>query len=154
MRTDYWMTVICGNLKNWFIRKPDGTDVPKVKGTFTIASGVITGDGLSLVDGQYYGIRGSIFNDGIHEFESVPTEPYLKDETFKGEVQPMLVPIDVVEAAKKAADLESKQGDISLLQSENISANSYSYSMKSADEIVKTQVQSLIMPGLSRYQKL
>ena len=50
-----------------------------------------------VVPGQYFLVRGSIFNDGVHK----AGDGDLTAETFTGTVQPMRVPPDFVALAEK-----------------------------------------------------
>ena len=71
------------HLHNWFPAK-DG----KHAGAFVIASGVLSPD-IGLVSGQYYRIRGSVFNDGLHRIDGGEA---LTDEAFTGEVWALAIP--------------------------------------------------------------
>ena len=146
------LTEICGYLRNWFTRRPDGTDVPKVKGEFTISDGII--QGVDLLEGQCYRILGSVLNDGVYEFHA--DEPVLRDETFTGEVWPMLVPIDVVNLDREIETWIEKNGEAvsGVFSSENLSASGYSYSLKGSGEIAGANWQTAFATRLSRYMKL
>ena len=91
------LTEVCQYLKNWFNRKPNGSDYPKWDGEFTIDNGAL--DGVELAEDQYFRIMGSLFNDGVHR----QGEPLI-DETFTGAVWSMGVP-PVVETL--AEDIET-----------------------------------------------
>ena len=82
------------HLHNWFPAK-DG----KHAGAFVIASGVLSPD-IGLVSGQYYRIRGSVFNDGLHRVDGgeAPT-----DEECDGEVWALSIPKAVQELAEEIA---------------------------------------------------
>ena len=82
------------HLHNWFPAK-DG----KHAGAFVIASGVLSPD-VRLVSGQYYRIRGSVFNDGLHRVDGVEA---LTDEEFTGEVWALAIPKAVQELAEEIA---------------------------------------------------
>lgn len=75
---------ICYECHNYF-------EIGKNSGEFVIENGNLSVD--FLLEGQYFRIIGSIFNDGIYQYP----ETTLTDETFKGEVWPMAVPKTVVE---------------------------------------------------------
>jgi len=60
------------------------------RGTFKISDRQLLCDFLQ--DGQYFRIRGSIFNDGVYQF---PVSD-LADETFTGEIWAMAVPSAVI----------------------------------------------------------
>lgn len=55
-----------------------------VEGTFQIEGGTLILE--SLKEGQYYRIRGSVFNDGVHMDDT------LRDETFTGSVSLLGLP--------------------------------------------------------------
>lgn len=83
------------HLHNWFPAKNG-----KHAGAFAIASGAISPD-IGLVPGQYYRIRGSTFNDGLHH--SGDADDILTDEAFEGEVWALAVPRAVQELAGEVA---------------------------------------------------
>ena len=109
------LTEICQYLHNWFNRKPDGNDYPKEYGVFTIEDGEINTD--ILVNGQYFRVIGSLFNDGVHKYGTDPKtdKPYdtLQDETFNGAVWSMGVPAEVVILADEIAAWQAKYGAVS-----------------------------------------
>lgn len=85
------LTELCQELRNWFVRE-------KHFGTFEIEGGTITAP--FLVNGQYYRIVGSTFNDGVHQYG---TEP-LVDETFDGAVWALAIPTAVIELANEIGE--------------------------------------------------
>lgn len=82
------------HLHNWFPAK-DG----KHAGAFVIASGALSPD-VGLVSGQYYRIRGSVFNDGLHRIDGGEA---LTDEAFTGEVWALAIPKAVQDLAEEIA---------------------------------------------------
>ena len=58
------LEAVLTHLRNWFPVRCDA-------GTFTIASGIPDVDFLK--PGQYYRIRGSVFSDGLHVYQSGET---------------------------------------------------------------------------------
>ena len=81
------LEAILDYLHNWFPVKGAAKS-----GTFEIASGVLAFDGL--LQGQYYRVQGSVFNDGLHK-----AGERLTDEVFSGTVTPLAVPAAVQELA-------------------------------------------------------
>ena len=81
-----FMTELCQELHNWFIRE-------RHRARYVISGGTI--EIPFLQEGQYYRILGSVFNDGVHIYRSYE----LIDETFDGEVWAMAVPAAVIKLA-------------------------------------------------------
>lgn len=100
------LTEICQYLRNWFNRKPNGDDYPKFSGEFVIEDNELKFDGL--VNGQYYRIMGSLFNDGVHKYG----ENDLTDETFTGVIWSMGVPKEVVQLAEEISEWQTKYGGV------------------------------------------
>lgn len=100
------LTEICQYLKNWFNRKPDGSDYPKFTGTFEIADGELVTD--KLVIGQYYRVMGSLFNDGVHRYG----EGGLVDESFEGEIWSMGVPVEILKLADDVTKWQAEYGSV------------------------------------------
>ena len=80
------LTEVCQYLKNWFDKGQ-----AKCIGTIKVVGGSITcnGDEVSLLDGQYFRIIGSVLNDGVHQYPA----SNLSDEEFSGAVWSMAVPL-------------------------------------------------------------
>lgn len=126
------LTEICQYLKNWFNRKPDGTDYPKADGMFTIEDGVLHTD--ILAEGQYFRVLGSLFNDGVHKFGDAD----LTDETFEGEIWSMGIPPDMIKLAEDISTWMEKYGSVesvamSPYQSESFDGYSYTKQQGNAD---------------------
>lgn len=122
---------ICKYLRNWF-------EAEKLFGTFAISNGVITyadGKALPLLNGQYFRIIGSVFNDGVFQYPPLTNpEPSLKDETFEGAVWAMAVPQDILDLADEIAEWVSKYGGADSTVNSPYSSESfdgYSYSKAS-----------------------
>lgn len=96
------LTELCQELHNWFV-------LEKHTGTFEITGGEITAS--FLVEGQYYRIMGSIFNDGVHQFGH-EAEGELKDETFDGSVWALGIPKAVINLATEIAEWQTKYGTV------------------------------------------
>lgn len=92
------LETVLNHLHNWFPVAGAAR-----AGTFIIVSGTLTLH--NVLDGQYYKIEGSVFNDGLHKYGDLEDE--LMDETFSGRVVPLAIPkavIDLAERIKKWAD--------------------------------------------------
>lgn len=117
------LTEICQELKNWFERE-------KIFGDFKIEDGNITkgGEDLPLVEGQYFRIIGSLFNDGVHQ---VSSSLHLKDEEFSGAVWSMAVPPTVIDLAAEIKAWQAKYGGVDSVSMSPYASESfggYSYS--------------------------
>ena len=113
------LTELCQELHNWF-------DRARYTGTFTISGGNITADFLQ--DGQYYRIVGSVFNDGIHQFNRAGL---MQSETFDGAVWALAIPAPVIKLATEIAEWREKYENadsaaLSPFQSESFGGYSYS----------------------------
>lgn len=93
-----------------------------VDGSFTISDGSVVLDFLQ--DGQYFRIRGSVFNDGVHKYPAND----LTDETFTGQIWAMAVPPAVITLADEITAWIDKYGKVmnSPYQSESFGGYSYS----------------------------
>lgn len=101
------------HLKNWFVR-----DVRY--DVFTIEGGALALP--FVVDGQYYRIEGSVFNNGLHKMG----EADLEDETFDGTVFALAIPKKVIELAEEIEEWQAKNGAPAPYQSESFGGYSYS----------------------------
>lgn len=110
------LEAILTHLHNWFPVKGG-----KHSGAFVIASGVLSPD-VGLVSGQYYRIRGSVFNDGLHRMD---VGEQLTDEAFVGEVWALAVPQSVQELAVEVAAWMEKNPETDKV-SESFGGYSYS----------------------------
>lgn len=119
------LTEICQEIRNWFDRDRD-----KWFGDFTIADNVIAlnGEPLPLVEGQYFRIIGSLFNDGVHLYSSNLS---LKDEDFSGAIWSMAVPQAVIDLSAEIDSWVQKYGGVNSVNMSPYNSESfggYSYS--------------------------
>ena len=113
------LTELCQELKNWF-------ELKKYFGTFTIEGGQLTGI-FSLLDGQYFRIIGSVFNDGVHQWPN----DVLVDETFEGAIWAMAVPPTVIALSEEIQEWRNKYDGVDSVNMGPYSSESfggYSYS--------------------------
>lgn len=76
-------------LRNWFA-------CGKATGRIRVEGGaLVPPEGLSLADGQYLRVQGSVFNDGLHRWPCTD----LTDEEFVGTVWALAVPRAVIDLA-------------------------------------------------------
>lgn len=107
-------------IHNYFVKKI-------YRGKFEISDGNLLCDFLQT--GQYFRIRGSIFNDGVYQY---PVSD-LANETFTGEIWAMAVPSAVIALAGEIEDWQA-QYEAEMLKpysSESISGV-YSYTKSSS----------------------
>lgn len=108
---------VCRELNNFF-------DYERVIGDIHISDGNLVG--ISIAEGQYYRIVGSVFNDGIH----IAGADQLKDEFFNGAVWKMAVPptflklVDEIEAWSEK-NLTADSAAMSPFTSESFGGYSY-----------------------------
>ena len=110
---------ILDHIHNYFIK-----DV--YKGEYEIAANTINLP--FLVDGQYFKIVGSIFNDGLHEYPTFN----LHDETFEGEIWALAIPNAVINLSREVDDWIEKYGEQAASPYQSESFGGYSYSKKSS----------------------
>ena len=91
------LTLLCEYLRNWF---DEGCN--KEIGKITIAGGALSvrNTPITMQNGQYFRIIGSVFNDGVHQFPDYD----MPDEEFDGAIWLMRVPPAVIALA---ADIEA-----------------------------------------------
>ena len=100
------------HLKNWFVNTIH-------YGTFKVEGGALSLP--SLLDGQYYRIVGSVFNDGLHK----AGDNDLTDELFDGTVYALAIPKAVIDIAAEIDEWQKKNGAASPYQSESFGGYSY-----------------------------
>ena len=118
-------------------------------GTFTIEGGGITLP--FLADGQYFRICGSVFNDGLHQYNVLD----LIDETFTGTIWALAIPKAVIELADEIQKWQEKNGEASVSPYHSESFGGYSYS-KATDAETGGAVtwQSAFKQQLSAWRKI
>ena len=118
-------------------------------GTFTIKDGGITLP--FLAEGQYFRICGSVFNDGLHQYNVLD----LTDETFTGTIWALAIPKAVIELADEIQKWQEKNGEASVSPYQSESFGGYSYS-KATDAETGGAVtwQSAFKQQLSAWRKI
>ena len=132
------------NIRNWF---PVEGGIHS--GTFTIKDGGITLP--FLADMQYFRICGSVFNDGLHQYNVLD----LVDETFTGTIWALAIPKAVIELADEIGKWQEKNGEAASSPFSSESFGGYSYS-KSTDAETGGAVtwQSAFKQQLSAWRKI
>ena len=131
------------NIRNWFPVK-GGIH----SGTFTIKDGGVTLP--FLADGQYFRICGSVFNDGLHQYNVLD----LVDETFTGTIWSLAIPKAVIELADEIGKWQEKNGEAAsgIYQSESFGG--YQYSKQTASDGGQLTVWSVFRKRLNQWRKL
>lgn len=139
---------ICGELRNYFVRSVH-------HGTFEIRGGALTPSDF-LLDGQYYRIVGSVFNDGVHKNGAAILDSTLNiphNETFEGEVWAMAIPPALIALADEIkAYANSDAAKPSPYVSESF--NGYSYTKATDTNGAPVSWQKAFGSRLNRWRKL
>ena len=143
------LTEICHELNNWFDSRQ-----PEYMETF-----IISGGQLDIADkiqqGQYYRIRGSVFNDGVYLHDGNET---LKDETFVGTVNLMAVPAEFLSLVAEIEAWQAKHGGVdseamSPFNSESFGGYSYSKGQTASGNSAGTW-KSVFGARLNKWRKM
>lgn len=146
------LTEICNYLKNWFSNE-------KYIGFITISDGTFSCNGklITIAEGQYFRIIGSILSDGVYKYGT----DSISDEGFDGAIWLMRVPADVIGLAAEIADWMAKYGGTdsqSMSPYNSESFGGYSYSKSSGGSIESTSTTpawAAVYGGrLARYRRL
>lgn len=132
--------------RNWF-KVPDGA----YSGTFTIKDGSITLP--FLVDGQYFRIIGSVFNDGVHQYGAGG----LTDETFDGAVWALAVPAAFISLVEDVEAWRNKYESTANSPFQSESFAGYSYTKSSVNDNSGGSVtgwQGVFASRLNKWRKL
>ena len=108
-------------LNNWFT-------VEEIFGRFEIKGGSI--ELPFLANGQYFRLIGSVFNDGVYQYQ--PGWMNLTDETFTGAVWALAIPRAVLKIANEIDAWQQKNGAAAASPYQSESFGGYSYSMRAA----------------------
>ena len=135
------LTNLCAELRNYF-------ETEKRFGTFTISGGSISPSDF-LLDGQYFRIVGSVFNDGVHRHPAHD----LTDETFDGAVWAMAVPPAVFELLQKIQEFEAATANAPTAYTSE-SFGGYSYTKATDANGLPVGWRSVFKSELRRWRKL
>ena len=118
-------------------------------GTFTIKDGGITLP--FLADGQYFRICGSVFNDGLHQYNVLD----LTDETFNGTIWALSIPQPIIDLANEIQEWQDKNADALSSPYSSESFGGYSYSKATNSETGGAETwQSHFKQQLSAWRKI
>ena len=131
------------NIRNWFPVK-GGIH----SGTFTIKDGGVTLP--FLADGQYFRICGSVFNDGLHQYNVLD----LTDETFTGTIWALAIPKAVIKLASEIEAWQKKNGEAAAGIYQSESFGGYQYSKQTASDGGQLTVWSVFRKRLNQWRKL
>lgn len=99
------LTQICQYLRNWFDRE-------RIINRFVVVEGVIEfadGTALPLLQGQYYRIIGSVFNDGVHKLGD-PDDVLTDEPEFPGAVWSMAIPPEFLSLVEEIEAWQDQYG--------------------------------------------
>ena len=117
--------------------------------TFTIKDGGITLP--FLADGQYFRICGSVFNDGLHQYNVLD----LTDETFTGTIWALSIPQPIIDLANEIQEWQDKNADALSSPYSSESFGGYSYSKATNSETGGAETwQSHFKQQLSAWRKI
>ena len=136
---------MCRECRNWFTPKGG-----KHCGTFTIKDGIVSPLDFVL-DGQYFRITGSRFNDGVYKNDSSDLAA-LVDEVFDGQIWAMNVPPAFVALSVKIEEYCKKyESETSPFTSESFGGYSYT---KASDAGVPLSWQRIFANKLNLWRKI
>jgi len=133
----------CAEVHNWF-------DYKRTFGEYTISGGTLVID--DMLNGQYFRIIGSVFNDGVYQY---PVEG-LTDETFDGAVWYMAIPPDALSLIENMSVWEEKNAAVLDSPYSSESFGGYSYTKASGsggNSAAGSAAFSYFSDRLKRYRK-
>lgn len=115
---------VCNEIHNFF-------DYERVYGKITISNGELVD--VSLEEGQYFRIVGSVLNDGVYQYPADSNQ--LLNETFDGAVWKMAVPRAFLELCEEIEGWKDKYLSVDSMANSPFTSESfggYSYSKNAA----------------------
>lgn len=119
-----------------------------IYGTFDVKDGTIRLP--EILDGQYFRIVGSVFNDGVHQNPA----NNLKDETFTGTVYALAIPQALLDLVAEIEKWQAKNGEKAAGPFQSESFGGYSYTLKSNAEGYGASWQSAFASRLNIWRKI
>ena len=140
------LTDLCQELKNWFCN--EDSDIHE--GTYTVENGKLSLP--FLLNGQYFRIKGSVFNDGVQKYDE---NLELQDETFVGTVWAMKIPQPVLDLFSEIEAWNEKNAEAVSSPYQSESWGGYSCSLKSGSgDTGALSWKSVFASSLNRWRKL
>lgn len=102
-----------------------------------------------LADGQYFFVRDSIFNDGLHRYPAFD----LVDEEFYGVIWCLAIPQAIINLADEIEAWQTKNAEILNSPYTSESFGGYSYTKASGDNGAAVSWQSAFADRLTPYRK-
>ncbi len=102
-----------------------------------------------LADGQYFFVRDSIFNDGLHRYPAFD----LVDEEFHGVIWCLAIPQAIINLADEIEAWQTKNAEILNSPYTSESFGGYSYTKASGDNGAAVSWQSVFADRLTPYRK-
>lgn len=102
-----------------------------------------------LADGQYFFVRDSIFNDGLHRYPAFD----LVDEEFYGVIWCLAIPQAIINLADEIETWQTKNSEILNSPYTSESFGGYSYTKASGDNGAAVSWQSVFADRLTPYRK-
>ena len=154
------LTELCQYLKNWFELDQISGKVTITGGTITVASDSLLfsdGNPATILPGQYIHIEGSVYNNGVFQYE----EDQLTDETFSGTIWLMGVPQAIIDLDAEITEWRQKYESVSSpamspFNSESFKGYSYSKSTVSGGSGAESALgwQNVFGPRLAPWRKI
>jgi len=151
------LSEVCHELRNWF-------DISRLFGKFEVKNGVVTSyldsSAITIADGQYFRIVGSVFNDGVWEYSSSEGIGDLVDEVFDGAVWLLAIPREVIALSERIDEWKNKYAGVgsagmSPFQSESFGGYSYSKQSAGGDGTAKSfSWQNAFANDLNQWRKI
>lgn len=134
------LTAVCDYLNNYFER-----DIQQ--GEYVVSGGTL--ECSFLLDGQYFRIEGSVFNDGVHRYPAYD----LTDETFTGSVWAMAVPPSFLELAQDIQSYAEDAGNAPTGYTSE-SFDGYSYTRATDSTGAAADWRTVFRKRLNRWRKV
>lgn len=134
------LTAVCDYLNNYF-------ECDIQSGSFTVENNTL--ECPFLLNGQYFRIVGSVFNDGVHMYPAHD----LKDETFNGAIYAMCVPVSFVEMCDEIQAFAEDKGNAPTGYTSE-SFDGYSYTKATDSTGAAADWRTVFRKRLNRWRKV